>query len=261
MNVKSVSRDLWLLRTFKNGVQFVLGLRTGSLPDEAVFRDGYSLKHPPGLTGLADVLIEVLHEQVYTPGWFYEPKPQDTILDFGANVGVFAISEARRNPTARVIAIEAHPVIFEQLAINVRPFAARLEIHHAAVQGAEGSVQMHQPTARSLDIRIDQTPDERSVTVPAIDFARTLSFVGNGDVALLKCDIEGAEAEVFEAASSEDLRRIQSIAIEYHDNLRPGTTARLWSSLSSTHRLLHLVDNGGCGIMLWKRLDLAPLQS
>src|SRR5450631_2735921 len=161
MNVKSVSRDLWLLRTFRNGAQFVLGLRTGSLPDQATFLDGYSLKHPPGLTGLADVLIEVLHEQVYTPTWFYSPSPNDTILDFGANIAVFAIAEARRNPSVRVIAIEAHPVIFEQLASNIRPFGERTEIHHAALQRSKGSVQIHQPTARSLDIRIDQTPDER----------------------------------------------------------------------------------------------------
>ncbi len=256
MNVRSFSRDLGLLRTFKNGTRFVLGFRTGSFPNEAIFRDGYALKHPTGLTGLAEVIVEVLHEQVYTPGWFYTPSPHDTILDFGANVGVFAVAEARRNPTARVIAIEAHPGIFEQLAANVRPFAPRIELHHAAVQGTEGAVQMYQPTERSLDIRIGHAPDKSSFTVPGIDFEHILRFVGDGEVALLKCDIEGAEGEVFEAANAEALKRIRSIAVEYHDGIRPGTSQRLWTSLSRTHRLLHLADQGGCGIMLWKRHDL-----
>jgi FkbM family methyltransferase len=256
MNFRSVSRDLWLLRTFRNGAQFVLGLRTGSFPDKAIFRDGYTLEHPSGLNGLTEVLIEVLHEQVYTPEWFYTPSPRDTIVDFGANVGVFAIAEARRNPTARVIAIEAHPRIFEQLATNVRPFGERIEIHHAAVLGAEGSVRMHEPTARSLDIRIDHSQAPSSIAVPAIDFSRVLSFVGCGEIALLKCDIEGAEAEVFDAVSVDALQRIRSIAIEYHDNIQPGTTAKLWRTFSATHRLLHLTDNDGCGIMLWKRQDL-----
>ncbi len=256
MNVRSVSRDLWLLRTFKNGAEFVLGFRTGSFPSKAIFRDGYTLNHPPDLTGLAEVLVEVLHDRVYTPNGFYEPRPHDTILDFGANVGVFAIAQARSNPTARIVAIEAHPTIFEQLVANVKPFSPRIEVHHAALQGVGGSVQVHEPTARSLDIRIDHTSGAKSITVPAIDFAHALHLAGEGDIALLKCDIEGAEGDVFEPAGTEALQRVRTIAVEYHDHIRPGTTQRLWQSLSRTHRLLHLADQRGCGIMLWKRYDL-----
>jgi len=243
------------MRTFRNGARFALGLRTGRFPSEAIFRDGFVLKHPPGLSGLAETIIEVLYERVYTPDWFYTPSSRDVILDFGANVGVFATAEARRNPSARVIAIEAHPQIFQQLSLNVASFAGNIQVHHAAVQGVEGSVQLRKPTSRSLDIQIDRFASGDSVTVPAIDFSRALTFVGDGDVALLKCDIEGAEADVFEAVEPAALSRIRSIALEYHDNIRPGTSARLWATLSQTHRLLQLSDNGGCGIMLWKRLD------
>jgi len=257
MNFRSVARDLWLLRTFKNGAGFVVGLRTGRFPSEAVFRDGYVIKHPPNLAGLAEVLIEVLHDQVYTPAWFYAPSPHDTIVDFGANVGVFSIGEARRNPTAQVIAVEAHPEIFRQLELNVAPFANRIQVLHAAVQGVEGSVQLDSPTVRSLDIRVsEQGVASGSISVPAVNFSRILRLAGNGEIALLKCDIEGAEAPVFEGASSEELSRVRNIALEYHDNIRPGTTARLWGVLGATHRLLHLADNCGCGIMLWKRQDL-----
>ena len=257
MNLRSVARDLWLLRTFKNGASFVAGLRTGRFPSEAVFRDGYVLRHPPELAGLAEALIEVLHEQVYTPAWFYVPSANDTVVDFGANVGVFAIAEVRRNPTARVLAVEAHPGIFRQLEANIAPFARQIQIHHAAVQGSEGTVELGSPTSRSLDIRVSKDSSEDTITVPAIDFSHVLRLVGDGsEIALLKCDIEGAEAEVFEHASTADLKKIRNIALEYHDNIQPGTTARLWGVLAKTHRLLHLADSRGCGIMLWKRLDL-----
>jgi FkbM family methyltransferase len=256
MNFRSIARDLWLMRTFRNGRQFVTGLRTGRLPSEAVFRDGYVLKHPPELTGLTEVLIEVLHEQVYTPSWFYTPSPNDTIVDFGANVGVFSIGEVRRNRTARVVAIEAHPRIFKQLQENVAQFSSQIQIHHAAVQRNRGSVQLGTQGRRSLDVRVSVDSGDDSLTVPAIDFSQVVGFVGDGEIALLKCDIEGAEAEVFEGAKPEDLKRVRSIALEYHDNIRPDTTARLWGVLGQTHRLLHLLDNAGCGIMLWKRRDL-----
>lgn len=256
MNLRSIARDLWLLRTFRNGRQFVTGLRTGRLPNEAVFLDGYVLKHPPELTGLTEVLIEVLHEQVYTPSWFYKPSPNDMIVDFGANVGVFSIGEVRRNRTARVVAIEAHPRIFKQLQENVAQFSSQIQIYQAAVQRTEGSVQLGVPGARSLDVRVSENGGNDSLTVPAIDFSRVVSFVGDGEIALLKCDIEGAEAEVFEGAKLEDLKKVRRIALEYHDNIRPDTTARLWGALGQTHRLLHLLDNSGCGIMLWARRDL-----
>jgi FkbM family methyltransferase len=257
MNLKSVARDLWLLRTFKNGARFAAGLRTGRFPSEAIFRDGYVLRHPLHFTGLAEVLIEVLHEQVYTPSWFYVPRPNDILLDFGANVGVFAIGEVRRNPTARVVAVEAHPGVFRQLQSNIAPFARQIQIHHAAVQGSEGTAELGNPTSRSLDIRVSNESSEGTITVPAIDFSRAVSLVGDeGDIALLKCDIEGAEADVFESARVADLKKVRNIALEYHDNIQPGTSGRVWGVLEKTHRLLHLADDRGCGIMLWKRLDL-----
>jgi len=261
MDLRSLARDLWLIRTFKNGRQFVLGLRTGRFPSEAIFRDGFVLKHPPALTGLTEVLIEVLHERVYTPSWFYTPTSGDTIVDFGANVGVFAIGELRRNPTVRVVAVEAHPGIFKQLEENVAPFPDQVQVHHAAVQRTQGTAHLGTPGVRSLDIRVSEGGGEGTVAVPAIDFSGALRLAGEVEIALLKCDIEGAEADVFEGAGAADLKRVRSIALEYHDNLRPGTTARLWAVLNRTHRLLHLADNNGCGIMLWKRLDLVASAS
>jgi hypothetical protein len=84
-----------------------------------------------------------------------------------------------------------------------------------------------------------------------------VSLIGDeGDIALLKCDIEGAEADVFESARVADLEKVRNIALEYHDNIQPGTSGRLWGVLEKTHRLLHLADDRGCGIMLWKRRDL-----
>lgn len=258
MNVESISRDLWLLRTFRNGARFVLGFRTGTFPTEAVFLDGYSLKHPPGLTGLTETVLEILHDRVYTPSWFYTPRPNDTIIDLGANIGVFAISEARRNSTARIVCLEPHPEIYRQLAANVLPYGGRIKTINAAAQSTEGAVTMSQPSSRSLDMRAIPANDRQvdGPTVAALDLSQIVNQADDEEIAILKCDIEGAEADLFEGVNHNDLMRIRHLAIEYHDNIVPCSSQRLWQSLYTTHRMMHLVDSSGCGIMLWKRRDL-----
>lgn len=45
---------------------------------------------------------------------------------------------------------------------------------------------------------------------------KILSLINDHNITALKCDIEGAETNMYEIAS-EDLRNIQELAIEYHD--------------------------------------------
>lgn len=69
-------------------------------------------------------------------------------------------------------------------------------------------------------------------------------------VDLLKMDIEGAEHDVFVSASPELLRRFKRIAVEYHDNLRPGTLALLQERLSATHEIVDVEGSDeGYGIL------------
>ena len=52
-------------------------------------------------------------------------------------------------------------------------------------------------------------------------------LVGAQEIDFLKVDIEGSEHAVFAAADAESMRRFQRIAMEYHDQLAPGTLALL----------------------------------
>jgi hypothetical protein len=70
-------------------------------------------------------------------------------------------------------------------------------------------------------------------------------------IALLKVDIEGAEREAFEHIEAQTLRRIDRLAIEYHDHLQPGTLDLLRRRLAATHRLTMKPSSlPGCGILL-----------
>ena len=57
-------------------------------------------------------------------------------------------------------------------------------------------------------------------------------------MALFKCDIEGSEYDLFQSARPEDILRVQRFAIEFHNNIRPGTLDLLRDRLSATHKLV-----------------------
>ena len=70
-------------------------------------------------------------------------------------------------------------------------------------------------------------------------------------IALLKVDIEGSEADLFADADPSLLARIDRVAMEYHNNLRPGTLDLLKHRLGSTHDLvIQPADGCDCGILL-----------
>ena len=76
----------------------------------------------------------------------------------------------------------------------------------------------------------------------------------------LKMDVEGAEHDAFDCASQETIDRIDRVAMEYHDNLVPGTLSLLLDRLGGTHSVtVKPVDERGYGILLARhsRLGMA----
>ena len=71
-------------------------------------------------------------------------------------------------------------------------------------------------------------------------------------------DVEGAEHDAFAVADKSVLAHFEHIAMEYHDNLRPGTLDLIKSKLKSTHdvRIEPMFDRG-YGILLAKLRSLA----
>ncbi len=134
-------------------------------------------------------------------------------VDCGANIGVHALSWARRmTGWGSVIAIEAQERLFYALAGNValsNCFNARAV--HAAVAGVAGTMLMPVPDYRvagsfgSLELRGGEVEfigqaigygAEGMVPVPVV----TIDGLGLGRLDFLKIDVEGMELEVLEGA-------------------------------------------------------------
>jgi FkbM family methyltransferase len=144
----------------------------------------------------------------------------DTVVDVGANVGLFAACVAPR--ARRVICYEASPANFPHLHHNVSKLS-NVHAVSAAVAGEPGTLRLYRPVhAGSAGLhsafielegrRLSDAYDD----VRAITLEQLFEHHGVSRCDLLKIDVEGAEYGILYAASK-PLQRVLRIHAEYHD--------------------------------------------
>lgn len=256
MNIKSISRDLWLLANFRNGWEMVRYLRNPQPLKQAILLNGKTIVHPDSKVGLVESLLELWYEKVYFPHGFYLPKSGDLIVDIGANIGLFSLQAARINPHCKIAAFEPFPENFSCLSINKNNFCLdNLAVHQYAISSNYRQDLILEAGSRSLDHKLLKQSNEISnssnyLPVEVIPLEGVFDIVKSETISLLKVDIEGTEQEIFESISESILKRIYSLIIEYHDNLRPGTLTLITEKLKSTHNLQTIHSTvSGCGLL------------
>ena len=127
-----------------------------------------------------------------------------TVLDVGANTGLFSLLAAQRAPGVRVHAVEPVPRVFQMLEDNVR--SNRLQnvtCHRLALGDHEGTVSMYVPR-EDVPIMASLLPgwrtDSECVEVESQTLDQLVARLGLGAVDVLKIDAEGAETLVLSGA-------------------------------------------------------------
>jgi FkbM family methyltransferase len=248
-------RKRWFLATsFRNGVSLVRAYDRHMPRGRAVCWDGTVIVHPPDLIGLPETLLEVWYEQIYTRA-FYSPRAGDRVIDGGANIGLFSLWLAQQ-ARCHIVAFEPVAQNFDMLLGNLAAAGVTtVDPKHAGLSGTPGHATMTS-SPRSLDHRlVPVRSGSVAEAVPTYSLAQAIDFAG-GEVDLCKLDIEGSERDVFEAADAPTLLRVRRFAIEYHDNIRPGTLELLRSRLRATHEVRVEPTSSGYGMLYSSRRDL-----
>jgi FkbM family methyltransferase len=255
MNFKTLSRDLWLLTNFRNGWKMVRYLRGFPSISQAKLLTGKSIIHPDK-GGLVEAILEIWFDKSYFPNNFYTPKSEDVIVDLGANIGLFTIQAAQINPKARIAAFEPFSENFECLSKNISNFGFKnVTLHTHAISSHYEQGLIVETGDRSLDHQLIKQSEKTSdmsncAPINVIPLEGMFDIIKANEISLLKVDIEGAEHDVFESTSENTLKRIDRIALEYHDNLRPGTLTLITKKLTSTHHVKTIPsDLSGCGLL------------
>jgi FkbM family methyltransferase len=144
------------------------------------------------------------------------PKPA-TILDVGANVGLFSLVARHHFPRAVIHCYEPNPELHGCLRGHVEPL--QVEVFEEAVGSRMARADMG-GSGQSLFKNVVVSADG---TLPMTAFDTAVERIG-GSVDLLKLDCEGAEWDIIENARSFDA--VGALAMEYHLAVRPGATLR-----------------------------------
>lgn len=155
--------------------------------------------------------------------------PGDTVIDLGANVGLFSTYFAARGAT--VHAFEPDPSASAILKAHARRFP-KLHVHQEAVFDKAGEMSLFRHTQFQHDQNYAQSSTlmsekrnvdaSQTVCVAVRDIAEVVAGV-SGRIALIKMDIEGAEGAVLRRLIEAGLMdKIDHIFVETHEDIVPG---------------------------------------
>ncbi len=191
--------------------------------------DGFHLTLRPD-SGDAYVFREVFIDDVYQLNALLGPL--DTVVDLGANIGLFSLRAARQ--ARRVVAVESCAANCDLARRNLarNGLEDRITLVEAAATGeSQAHVRLHlsqhaggHSLQRHLAVR---WPNDAVSLVRAISLADLFDEYRIQRCSLLKCDIEGSEYAVIERAPLEILQRVERFLIEAH----PGRDDRPWHGL------------------------------
>jgi FkbM family methyltransferase len=165
-----------------------------------------------------------------------------TMLELGAGYGRWIVNAAAAlraysGLPYSLTAVEAEPTHFEWLETHCRDNDVDANLVHAAVASSGGSVEfgVGRPASWYGQAIADETwSPERVMTVEAVTLTDLLEPLGRVD--LVHCDIQGAEADVFEEAVASVAAKVRRVHIGTHGADVEERLRELFSSLGWGNR-------------------------
>ena len=160
-----------------------------------------------------------------------------TVLDLGANIGLFTRYARQHFPDARIVAVEPEEGNARMLAENLGLSGPDLRV--TALQACAAGMSRCVSVVSTTGEWGYQMVDGAGAQVAAMRVPEILAGAGiSGDVDLLKCDVEGAEKEIF-ANCADWIGRIRNIMVEIHGDY---TAVGLLADIACNGGNFHVVE-------------------
>jgi FkbM family methyltransferase len=162
------------------------------------------------------VLKELVLARSYESVVAHAPPGTAAIVDLGANTGLVTRWLARRFPGARFLAVEPEPGNLVLLRRNLAGLGERVAIAGVCAGARPRRVTLASSTGSWGFTMRDAAGDDSEASVAVVPIGDLLDEHGFEHVDVLKCDVEGAERELFEDAARW-LGRVDVAVVECHD--------------------------------------------
>lgn len=242
--LKGAAVLLWYFRHTRNWRE-IWGQRKTALTVPLKLRSGPTIWYGPRDKPFW-LLKEMRNDAVYD--LHGKPPAGAVIVDAGANIGMVATDFAVRYPMTQIFAYEPNPESFRSLQRNItgNGLEDRVAAYPSAVGRGPGVLSLWVDVLTILATGFSAEPpggSGRKVEVPMIGLDQAWEQTGRKAIWLLKIDVEGAEAEILEGASSKTLAAVQHVIVEYHEYLVPGGAARCQRRLEQEGFSVRLVPD------------------
>jgi len=173
-------------------------------------------------TPLQFLFTDIFVRREYTNEHVPAIKPNDVVIDIGASAGMFSLYAASLSSSIIVYAFEPAPDTFallqKKLAANN---LTNIHCQQCAVSSSTGELSFYLDSGSLGDSIIKEWIGKENIVatnqVACISLDDLFARFKLKHCDFLKVDCEGAEFEIFAAASSRTLQAIAAIALECHE--------------------------------------------
>ena len=196
--------------------------RVGRWPRTAKLRSGAKIILKGYHSSEMAIFNEIIIDDAYEISSFGNPK---RIIDIGANIGIFAVTVAKKYPKATIIAIEPEKNNFAALTRNIQISDAKniIAVKKAVSSKAGKSALRVSPDNKGAHSLLSSSAAEETQEVEIT----TLDEFLPADI--IKLDAEGAEYEIFEKSIPD----CHKIVMETHE----GDNEKLIDKLASKYKI------------------------
>jgi FkbM family methyltransferase len=145
----------------------------------------------------------------------------ETVIDLGANVGLFSLYMLKKRNCKRIYAVEPTKKAFSQLSESLHD-EPNSSIHKLAIHNFEGKSKIKSVEDNSTisgfidDVHPYTQHNMKEEEVDVVTLSRFMNDHNLDRVDLIKIDIEGCEYDVIDSLSDFDLLKSDRYLIEYH---------------------------------------------
>jgi FkbM family methyltransferase len=166
----------------------------------------------------SDILVfrEIFEGGEYRPIERWSLPPDATILDLGGNIGLASLYFESVLPQARIVAVEPDRANCHMIRRNCQAMIrdGRLRVLEAFVAATDGSAGINR-NARSWALRMAGVEGPESEQIRCVSMPSLIRESGFERIDLLKCDVEGAEAQIF-VHCRDWMHRVSHLIVETH---------------------------------------------
>ncbi|QGJ70939.1 SAM-dependent methyltransferase [Planctomycetales bacterium 10988] len=224
---RSLSRLLGMSAAFK-----YLLLKKGKIRGKELRLHPKQLRYPITLrppTSDQGVFQQIFLEEEYA--CLDLPSEAGLIIDCGANVGYSSAYFLSKFPQCQVVAVEPDPHNFAVLERNLAPYGDRVKCLQAGIWSHPTTLKMVEEMYRDgleWSKQVRECYDGETAELQGIDVDTLLKESGFDRISLLKIDVEGAEVMMFAGDYQSWLGKVDSLAIELHDDSHFGNATEIF---------------------------------